>query len=177
VNSRRSGNLDATKPVRSIGGATKHVECAPTDLTRSMWTHSVQGGNDVPEPDWSSVREAIEALNGEARDEVSLVRYGPPRVGQSVAERQVLYMYGGAAGRVVVVMSTEVEGGSEWRRLAESGRGEGLIGGMVGQQWVDIPARYWVGKKLALDAAELFWREGSRSVAAAWEDPELQPEG
>ncbi len=46
----------------------------PIALERSMFVRTRDAADSLSEPPWASVAAAIEALDGEAQDEVSLVR-------------------------------------------------------------------------------------------------------
>ena len=107
-------------------------------------------------PDASAVEQAIKQLNGELGSELTLS-----------GEDEGLIVAGGAP-RYVVSQCTN-SGPPEMWFLAEPERGDADEEGVIGGQLTALPARWWVSRELAIQAATYYLQNSGRDPSLNWE--------
>jgi hypothetical protein len=137
----------------------------------TAWTHQAQASAPGDSRDYpvtpGDLPELVARISTEDLDEVVLARYR--RADPPGGQVEAMYLDAGPAGRAAVTVKQEIAEATEWYSMRSTELGEAPERGIVGQQWVELPARLWLPIGAVLSAAQYFCEHGGRWPDGDWE--------
>lgn len=129
-------------------------------LTTCIWSSIVCDPEELADPSWEDVEQAIKALDGEVRNDLYLA--------QGLGDPETFLCVGGGNGKYLVSGSVE---GKRFPTVVIPDGSDEIVSLIVGGQLSEFPRRFIVDLNTALTAAKAFFESGRFGEGdVVWED-------